>query len=441
VVGVVYPGHVATAIRFPNDEPGDFVIYKGEKYLIADPTYINAPFGLSMPGMVNAKAEIIELLNEQNQDEKVASIWEKTESGGGLKGDNKQNICTDAEGNFYLTGYFKENVTVGGTTLKNSNGKMDAFFAKFNPAGNPVWAIPGGSEGTSMGYNITADPKGNVYICGTFENTISFGKIMTMAKPGTTVFVAKFSTDGKLLWLNQFKPDTTEHPGDFIYASSWNNAGRFIETKYFPPDANYSGFGLSFDANDNVYYTTAYSSATGMKIDRIAMNSGSGFSIITSLKSESDKEIENNCEKTIAGLFAAVNLVKLNNIAISGKEIQQAFNQYNPGFKNTAPTVYDRLGKLQLIKNEGGIITVKTEEEKPVMIDKMKIANNTRLKVVPLPNGDARFEVLEGVKVGKAFVWFRLNFVRLFRHNGNILFDYDSDHTQTTMNMKKDLLF
>ncbi|MCK9422662.1 MAG: hypothetical protein M0Q38_08695 [Bacteroidales bacterium] len=441
VVGVVYPGHVATAIRFPNEEAGDFVIYKGEKYVIADPTYINAPFGLTMPGMVNAKAEIIELLNEQSQDEKVASVWEKAEAGGGLKGDNRQNLCTDVEGNFYLTGYFKEKAELGGTTLTNTNGKSDVFLAKYNQAGNPVWAISGGSEGNAMGYNITLDSKGNIYVCGTFENSISFGKIMTMAKPGTTVFVAKFSPDGKMVWLNQVKPDTTGQKSDFIYATSFDNTGRFIETKYFPSDANFTGFGLSFDPNDNVYYTTTYSGTSGMKIDRISLGFEANFNIISTLKSEIDKEISNNCEKTISGLIAAVNLIRMNNVAISGKEIQQAFDKYNPGFKKTAPTVFDRLGKFQMIRNDAGIVTVLTDEEKPVLIDKMKIANNTRLKVVPLPNGDARFEVLNGVKVGKAFVWFKVNFVRLFRNNGNVLFDYDTDHTQKMMNMKKDMLF
>ena len=264
---------------------------------------------------------------------------------------------------------------------------------------------------------------------------------MTMAKPGTTVFVAKFSPDGKLMWLNKVNPDTTGRNGDFIYAASYTPAGVFIDLKYFPSDPNFNRFGLSFDASDNIYYTATYGGTSGMNIDRITLGFEANFNVITTLKSEVDKEISNNCEKTIAGLFAAVKLVRLNNISISGKELQQAFELYNPGFKTTAPIVFDRLGKLQLIKNEAGIVTIRTDEEKPVLIDKMKIANNTRLKVVSLPNGDARFDVLDGVKVGKAFIWFKVNSVRLFRSNGNVLFDYDSDHTQKMMNLKKDMLF
>jgi hypothetical protein len=50
-------------------------------------------------------------------------------------------------------------------------------------------------------------------------------------------------------------------------------------------------------------------------------------------------------------------------------------------------------------------------------------------------------DVLGGIKVGKAIVWFQLNYIKLYRNNGNVLFDYDNDHSQITLNMQKDMLF
>lgn len=49
VVGLDFPGHVAAAVAFSEDVPGDFVTYKNKKYMICDPTYINAYVGMSMP--------------------------------------------------------------------------------------------------------------------------------------------------------------------------------------------------------------------------------------------------------------------------------------------------------------------------------------------------------------------------------------------------------
>ncbi len=440
VIGVVYPGHVATAVRFPSEESGDFVMYKGDKYLIADPTYINAPFGLTMPGMVNAKAEIIELVNQQNQEEKLASVWDKATSGGGMKGDNRQNYCMDAEGNLYLTGYFREKASFGGATLNSSNGRNDAFLAKFNAAGNPVWAIAGGSDGNSMGYNIAVDPKGNIFVCGIFEKNISFARVMTLADAGNRVFVARFDGDGRLMWLNQITQDTTKATGDYIFSSSFTPAGKLISSRQFPPDASFSDWGLSFDDQGNVYYTGTSSTTAGTKIDKIKLSTEASFSIIGSLKDEIDKQVAANCEPTIAGLFGAFTLMKHNSITITGREIQDAFEKYNPRFKQYAPIIFERLGKLKLIKNEDGIVTITTEEGKPVVIDKLKIQNDTRMKVTPLQTGDTRVDILNGVKVGKAFIWFNLNYVHLFRTSGDVLFDYDSDHSQTNMNMKKDIL-
>jgi len=49
VVGLDYPGHVATAVRFSEQVAGDSINYKGERYIITDPTYINASAGMTMP--------------------------------------------------------------------------------------------------------------------------------------------------------------------------------------------------------------------------------------------------------------------------------------------------------------------------------------------------------------------------------------------------------
>ena len=57
VIGVDYPGHVATAVKFDVDVPGDFVTYKNQKYLICDPTYINAYIGMAMPQFKDGKYE------------------------------------------------------------------------------------------------------------------------------------------------------------------------------------------------------------------------------------------------------------------------------------------------------------------------------------------------------------------------------------------------
>ncbi len=56
---VYYPGHLAAAVRFSEAVKGDFIMLQGKHYTICDPTYINAPVGMTMPKMNNNKATVI----------------------------------------------------------------------------------------------------------------------------------------------------------------------------------------------------------------------------------------------------------------------------------------------------------------------------------------------------------------------------------------------
>jgi hypothetical protein len=440
VIGVEYPGHIATAVHFNEDVPGDYLSWKGKNYVMADPTFINAPLGLTMPKYVSTKADIVEVNNSFASKEETAEVWDKVLTWGGKQGDNKQNMATDKGGNNYIAGYFNPGMTFGSTTLTSVNGTNSAFIAKFDRRGNPVWAKNAGGDGNDQAYNIVADPDGNLYVAGSFSQSITFGTRTLRAGKEGDIFLAKYDSNGNLLWANQAGLDSTEKKKDFLYATSFTGKGERRFTKTFPASDDFVDFGLSLDNQGNVYFTASFAGSIGFKINLISISSVGDFNLVNSLKTENDRLVSSNCEKSIAGFFAALNLAKLNDISIPGKSVQEALDKYNPGFKNTVSAIYENIGKLEVLKNSDGIITLKTENGKPITFEKIRIANDARMKIVTLPNGDARIDVLNGIKVGKAIIWFTLNSVRLFRANGNLLFDYDNDHTQAVLNMRRDIL-
>lgn len=61
VVLLYYPGHLAAAVSFKSNVSGDYLFYNKKKYVVCDPTYINAGIGRTMPGMDNEKAKVIVL--------------------------------------------------------------------------------------------------------------------------------------------------------------------------------------------------------------------------------------------------------------------------------------------------------------------------------------------------------------------------------------------
>lgn len=48
---VYYPGHLATAVAFDSEVPGDAMLIDGRRFTVCDPTYIGAPVGLQMPNL------------------------------------------------------------------------------------------------------------------------------------------------------------------------------------------------------------------------------------------------------------------------------------------------------------------------------------------------------------------------------------------------------
>lgn len=58
VAFVSYPGHLAAAVNFNEKVSGDYFLVSGKKYVVCDPTFINAPVGRTMPGMDNNIAEV-----------------------------------------------------------------------------------------------------------------------------------------------------------------------------------------------------------------------------------------------------------------------------------------------------------------------------------------------------------------------------------------------
>ena len=59
VVGLNYPNHVATAVKFNTNVTGDALLIDNSKYIICDPTYIGSDVGMAMPQFKNVSPSVI----------------------------------------------------------------------------------------------------------------------------------------------------------------------------------------------------------------------------------------------------------------------------------------------------------------------------------------------------------------------------------------------
>lgn len=100
-------------------------------------------------------------------------FWAK--SAGGMYWDGLNSMATDAMNNIYLTGYYNApSVTFSTITLTSPN--LNLFVAAYDSIGNVIWAKSQGGTDIESGLGICTDANQNVYVCGFFNSpSIAFG--------------------------------------------------------------------------------------------------------------------------------------------------------------------------------------------------------------------------------------------------------------------------
>ena len=448
VIGLEYPGHITTAINFSKDVEGDYISYKGEKYTIADATFINAPIGLTMPEYRGKDVQIIELANYQEKGRSYKSFWERAEESGAYRGNNLQDVVFDDDGNAYLTGYFIGEASFGDNIISDDSEELNRsfFLASYNKDGKVNWVRKAIGTKNATGFSIVIENNNDLYIAGSMDGTLVFedGQANLTCKEGIhDVFIAKYNVAGRLIWAKKAGLDTYPQENNLTYMTKFGKDGSNKGTSFYCENENFKNFGLQIGPMNLLYLTGAFNNTSGFVLASKDMvtNDESSFDLLTSLKQESDKLIKENYEHHIAGLFSVLNHIKYTGIKISGKDAKKALDTYNPDFRKEYPGVYESIGKINFLVNDDGIITLETIDTKSLLIDKLKIGNESKIKISSFSSGDAQIDILSGISVGKFMIWFDLNYVRLFKSSGDLLFDFDTDHTQKIMNLEKDLLY
>jgi hypothetical protein len=172
-------------------------------------------------------------------------------------------ITVHSSGDIYLTGNKGPS-----TTIVNSNatttgaGQSGAFTVKFNTSGIAEWVRQIGSAGNDVGYGVTTDPSGNVYVTG-----------VAGRDGATTIFVTNGGNAGASF--------AASGSGD-AYVAKYNSSAVVQWAAKIASAALDTGFAIASDSAGNVYVTgqggtgtvvTAFSS-NGVAFSPTIANSG-----------------------------------------------------------------------------------------------------------------------------------------------------------------------
>ncbi len=117
-------------------------------------------------------------------------------------------ITVDLANNIYITGFYSDTISFGGSQLKVSDPlNAGMFLAKYSPIGSLIWVK--GGELTCSAYKMSefqqpslcVDKENNIYFSGGFKDTLYFGGSL-LNNGGVTgnFFLMKLDSSGTIHW-------------------------------------------------------------------------------------------------------------------------------------------------------------------------------------------------------------------------------------------------
>ncbi len=445
VAGLGYPRHMATAVNFNGTEGQasyDYIVLGEKKFVVCDPTYVGAPVGLCMPEFAAIQGEIILLENHKAKAFAEKEIWEKIYASGGYHSSKGKDIIRDKNGNYYATGYFTGNARFNTLMLTTTERTNDVFVAKYDANGQLKWVSQTRGKGNNTGIYIALDSQNNCYIAGSFNNDIRIGNTDLKNSARTDFFVAKLNNEGVFQWASKIDMSKAKSKSDHICLAAFDPTGHKAASMLFDENEYFKNHGIRITKDGNCLVSVSYPTSQSELAEavKITVESAASFNHGNVWKAEYDKLIAENYEQAIAGLFAFIKTIKVNGSSVRGKTIQDALDRYNPDFRKMTPAIYQTIGKIDRMKNTGGIISLTTVNQEDLNFSELRLKNNTRMKITTYKGGNAQITIISGASVGQAVVRMDLNFIKMFKETGDLIFDYDSDHSQKKMNLKKDIL-
>lgn len=268
--------------------------------------------------------------------------WAEKMGGTGIS--SSSDMITDNFGNTYLVGQFNSpSATFGSITLTGpgNTSSSDVYVAKYNTDGVAQWVkgIQGNGEDTGIGVDL--DGQGNVYVTGTYRDSLWVGdSLFTSVQSNTRdVFVAKFDNNGDFIWAQRaYGPLQVE-----VFDIAVHDNGDFYITGAYNGDPDFGGVPFPSPGNNEVSYLAKYN-ADGQLVwlDYQYGTAGGGQS---SRQSGAEVAIDPNGQQVyMAGWFSG----DVTWGGTGGITLSSLGEQANPFLAR-----YDSMGNIQWVKRFG----------------------------------------------------------------------------------------
>ena len=257
--------------------------------------------------------------------------------GAGLT-DIGSDIVVNAAGNVFHGGIFSGNADFDpGSGSLNLTGSTNgsAFIRQLDAAGDLVWAKHLAGPGSSNVEGISLDAAGNIYITGSFTDTVDFdpgaGIMNLIANAGAlasgNIYVLKLDPMGDLIWVKHMESPgsgasfsrgiTVDDAANVYITGEFEDSVDFdpgIGTAYLVASAQRDGFIQKLDTDGNLIWVSQLESTEIAVGNALAVNAGGEVFITGRFSGTTDFDpgaATLNLTETGTGLHADAFILKL----------------------------------------------------------------------------------------------------------------------------------
>lgn len=141
-------------------------------------------------------------------DEEGRPLWIR--SGGGVLDDQITSITEDSNGNLICIGSYWLEAAFEDTTLVTNTSPKAILVLKYNPSGDLLWAKS--IDGTTLkeATDLTVDVHNNIFITGFFEDQLILEDTTLQSVGESDLFILKLTPTGQMEWVysDGYKGDT-----------------------------------------------------------------------------------------------------------------------------------------------------------------------------------------------------------------------------------------
>lgn len=415
-IGIEYTGHVILGI--PSEElnlNGVQLIFNNANYILADPSYRDAPLGIITPDLLDDTPKVFSLYAETS--EQLVGLEN-------IDGFFINHTVKAHNGSVFFTGLLYDTVKLKGKSNQITYGSPISIVGNYFNDSIKI-LLQTESMGKCSYQQLLVDKKGNVFVSGYYSGVGQFSG-QQLVSDSISFFVLKINAANQVEWITDFKVADNISSESFSLLMDTDGKILSVSNRDFSLLSEPESF--LFEDQNRLVYSGLINRWVSLGDKQIGLESGDDFDIVDWLIAENKRLVKADYYKSITPVLSILNYLNISNGKISAEILLKSMDKMSfPLEKRINVEIQE---KLESVNKVDEFILIKTIEEKKVEIRSIQFQNRSRLKIKN-SSDLTRLYAYSGVYLKQAGQKYKVNYLEFDNLTGEFFFDYGQHYRKT----------